>query len=175
MAYQFDFFNQIIDVLSPQQEVSVQDLLNNIRDQEYSALGMAYAKIANATGKDNLGGGVTTGITLTLEPDWQLRFYAGNYVASITGGNLVGGLNNNPIAYTAGVQVRIIQSAASTLVTGGGSALTTDEHNKLMSGLDVTIPSNVWEEILANHLDPGTTGKAVKDIKTKATLASLKT
>ena len=173
MAYVFDFYAQIIDVTSPQVDVIVQDLLNEIRTQEESVLGMAFPKIADATGKDDLGGGVTTGITLTLQPDWQLRFWTGTYPASITGGNLVGGLANNPIAYTAGVQVKLVQSAASTLVTGG-SALTTDEHNKLMTGLDVTIPDAVWEEVLANHLTSGTLGKAVKDIKTKATLASLK-
>jgi len=173
MAYVFDFSAQIIDVTTPQVDVVVQDLVNEIRVQEASALGMAFPKIADATGKDDLGGGVRTGITLTLQPDWQLRFWLGNYTASITGGNLVGGLNNNPIAYTAGVQVRLVQSAASTLVSGG-SALTTEEHNKLMSGLDVTVPAAVWDEVVANHQIDGSTGKMIKDIKTKATLASLK-
>ncbi len=173
MAYIFDFTAQIIDITSPQVEVIIQDLLNEIRDAEYSVLGMVYPKIANATGKDDLGGGVATGITLTLEPNWQLRFWSGSYTASITGGNLVGGLAGNPVAFTAGVQIRLVQSAASTLIAGG-SALTAEEHNKLMSGLDVTVPNAVWEEILINHLNAGTTGKALKDIKTKATLASIK-
>jgi hypothetical protein len=173
MAYAFDFYNQFIDITSPQTVVVVQDLLNEIRDAEYSELGMAYPKIANATGKDDLGGGVSTGITITLEPNWQLRFWAGTYVANITGGNLVGGNAGQPIAFTAGVQVVLVQSAASTIVTGG-SALTAEEHTKLMTGLDASIPDAVWDEILANHLDSGTVGKALKDIKTKATLASIK-
>lgn len=174
MAYVFDFYNQIIDITNPQTEVVVQDLLNEIRLQEDSAWGLAYPKIADATGKDNLGGGVTTGITLTLQPNWQVRFWAGSYTASVTGGNLVGGLSNNPIAYTAGVQVKLIQSAASTIVTSGGTALTSEEHDKLMSGLEVAIPQKVWDEILANHLTTGTVGKAIKDIKTKSTLASIR-
>jgi hypothetical protein len=174
MALAFNFYTQIIDVLEPQDEVIVQDLINEIRVQEQTPLGMAFWKIADATGKDDLGGGVSTGITLTLMPNWQLRFWEGTYTASITGGNLVGGhVTNGPVAYTAGVQVVLVQSAASTLVTGG-SALTTEEHDKLMTGLDTTVPSGVWEEILASHLDTGTTGKALKDTKTKATLASLK-
>jgi hypothetical protein len=93
--------------------------------------------------------------------------------APITGGNLVGGNAGQPIAFTAGVQVVLVQSAASTIVTGG-SALTAEEHTKLMTGLDASIPDAVWDEILANHLDSGTVGKALKDIKTKATLASIK-
>jgi hypothetical protein len=173
MAYVFDFEAQIIDITTPQQTVVVQDLLDEIREAEYSILGMGYPKIADATGKDDLGGGVTTGITLSLVPDWQVRFYEGSYTASVTGGNLVGGLSGNPIAFTAGVQVLLVQSAASTLVSGG-SALTTEEHDKLMTGLDTTIPSGVWEEILASHLTAGTTGKTLKDVKTKATLASIK-
>ncbi|MEN8252801.1 MAG: hypothetical protein ABFQ62_00270 [Patescibacteria group bacterium] len=174
MAYTFDHINQIIDVVSPQVDVDVQDLFNAIREEEQSIRGMAFPRICDATGKDDLGGGVTTGITLTLDPDWQLRFWSGSYTASIVGGNLVGGhTTDGPVAYTAGVQVKLIQSAASTLVTGG-SALTTAEHDKLMTGLDTSVPAAVWEEILASHLNTGTTGKAIKDIKTKATLASLK-
>jgi len=173
MGYIFNFHTQIIDITSPQIEVNVQELINMIRDNEDSFLGMSYTRIADATGKDDLGGGVQTGITLTLYPDWQLRFWAGSYTATIVNGNLVGGLNGDPVAYTAGVQVVLIQSAASTLVTGG-SALTTEEHDKLMTGLDTTVPSAVWDEVLTNHLTAGTTGKTLKDVKTKATLASLK-
>ena len=173
MGYVINYYTQIIDITSPQTTVVVQDLLNLIRDSEDSFLGMAHPKIADATGKDDLGGGVQTGITITLYPDWQLRFWSDNYTATISGGNLVGGLGGDPIAYTAGVQVVLFQSAASTLVSGG-SAMTTEEHDKLMTGLDVSVPSAVWEEVLASHLTAGTTGKALKDIKTKATLASLK-
>ena len=163
MAFAFNFYTQIIDVLNPQQDVDIQTLLNEIREQEESVLGMSFPKIADATGKDDLGGGVTTGITLTLQPNWQLKFWEGEYIASITGGNLVGGdTTDGPIAYTPGVQVKLIQSAASTLVTGG-SALTTEEHNKLMTGLDTSIPDSVWEEVLSNHLTAGTIGKALKD------------
>ncbi|OGJ21907.1 MAG: hypothetical protein A2804_01735 [Candidatus Pacebacteria bacterium RIFCSPHIGHO2_01_FULL_46_10] len=173
MAYVFNFYTQIIDVTNPQATVVIQDLINEIRTQESSATGMAYPKIADAGGKDDLGGGVSTGITVTLYPDWQLRFWAGSYIADITGGNLVGGLGGNPFAYVAGVQIKVIQSAASTIVTSGGSALTTAEHDKLMSGLDATIPPAVWEELLASHQTAGTMGKAVKDIKTKATLGAI--
>jgi hypothetical protein len=68
---------------------------------------------------------------------WQLRFPAGNYIARVAGGNLVGGPGGDPIAYTPGVQALLIQSAASTIVATGGSALTPQESAKLMS-----LPSN---------------------------------
>ena len=36
------------------------------------------------------------------------------------------------------------------------------------------IADAVWNEVIADHLTSGTTGKTLKDAKTKATLASLK-
>jgi len=173
MALLINFHTQIIDVTTPQTTVLVQDLINAIRAAEVSDLGMAYPKIADATGKESLGGGVQTGITVNLYPNWQLRFWAGNYQAEIKGGNLVGGPSGNPIAYTEGVQVKLTQSAASTIVTSGGSALTTEEHDKLMSGLEITIPQGVWDEILASHNVAGSAAKIIKTTKLKATLSSI--
>lgn len=175
MALLFDFDAQIIDVTNPQTSVIIQDLIDEIRSQEaHLAPGLGYPKIADATGKESLGGGVLTGITVNLYPDWQIRFWEGNYQAEIKGGNIVGGLGGNPIAYTPGVQVKLVQSAASTIVNTGGSALTNEEHDRLMTGLDVTVPAAVWEEILASHSTAGSAGKVVQIIKKKATLATIK-
>ena len=119
MAYVFNYHIQIIDITFPQTEVDCQDLINEIRNAEQDNIGMAYPKIADATGKDDLGGGVLTGITIYLYPNWQLRFWEGDYTARITGGNLVGGPGGDPIAYTPGVQVVLVQSASSTIVNAG--------------------------------------------------------
>lgn len=175
MALLFDFDAQIIDVTNPQTSVIIQDLIDAIRTQEaHLAPGMGYPKIADATGKESLGGGILTGITVNLYPNWQIRFWAGNYQAEIKGGNIVGGLGGNPIAYTAGVQVKLVQSAASTIVNTGGSALTTEEHDRLMTGLDMTVPTAVWNEVMAAHTTPGTAGKMLQIIRSKAGLASIK-
>ncbi len=174
MALVFNFHTQIISVTSPQTSVVIQDLLNAIRTEEFAHRGLAYAKIADASGKESLGGGVLTGITVNLYPDWQIKFWEGNYQAEIKGGNIVGGLGGNPIAYTPGVQVKLVQSAASTIVTSGGSALTTEEHDRLMTGLDVTIPAAVWEEVMLSHNVSGTAGRMLQVIRNKAGLASIK-
>jgi hypothetical protein len=120
MAIVFNYYTQIIDITSPQTTLDIQILLNAIRAAEYDTLGMAYPQIAEASGKSDLGGGVITGITIFLFPNWQIRFWEGSYTATITGGNLIGGLNGQPIAYTPGVQIIIVQSASSTLVFGTG-------------------------------------------------------
>lgn len=171
MALIFNYYTQIIEIEAPQTTVVVQDLINDIRAAEFEWIGFAYPKIADAGGKDALGGNVYTGITVFLYPNWQLKFWDGSYTATITGGNLVGGLGGNPVAYTPGVNVNIIQSASSTLLTG---ALTTEEHDKLMAGLDVSIPQAVWSESLATYNTAQTAGKVVKQIKTRAQLAAIK-
>lgn len=173
MGYLFNYYTQIIDITSPQVEVQIQELVNEIRNAEFDQYGLAYPKICDASGKENLGGGVITGITLYLYPNWQIRFWEGNYQATVRGGNIIGGLNDMPFAYVPGVQIQVIQSASSTLVYGTGG-LTTDEHNKLMTGLDISIPDAVWDELLAQHQIQGSAGRTLTRAERKATLSSLK-
>ena len=156
MAYVFDFQNTTIEITSPQVDVDIQELINEIRTVEATAEGIAYPKIANASGKESLGAGITVGITVELQNGWQLHFWEGDYTASITGGNLVGGPGGDPIAYSAGVQVVLVQSANATIVSTGGSALTTEEHDELFAVAD-----NVWDEIItgATHNIPTSAGK----------------
>lgn len=131
MALQFDHAAQRIKVTSPQTTVLIQDLLNACRLEEASDVGIADSKIASAAGKEVLGAGVQVGITLTLLENWQLEFWAGNYTATVTGGNIVAD-SGDPVAYVVGgPQVEITLSAAATITTvdggGGGSAPTAVE------------------------------------------------
>ena len=144
MAYQFDFENSLIEVIIPQSEVTIQELINEIRTAEQTEEGVQYPKIADASGKASLGGGIAVGITVELLGNWQLKFWTGNYIAKISGGNLVGGPSDDPVAYSAGVQVLLIQAAASTVVTlSTGSSLSSEEHSKLMS---LPAPAAIWAE-----------------------------
>jgi len=146
MSYLFDFGTKLIHILSPQTEVDIQDLLDEIRTQEATEKGITYGKIADASGKEVLGGSVSVGVTLELL-GWQIKFWEGNYIAKVAGGNLVGGVSGDPVAYSAGVQTLLIQSAASTVVqVSTGSGLSSEEHDQLM-GLDTdTVPTAVWAE-----------------------------
>jgi len=126
MAYTVDFSSSRIEVTYPQTDVAVQDLIEAVRSAEASAQGIAYGQITNASGKESLGPNVAVGITVELLGDWQLHFWAGDYIAKVSGGNLVGGPGGDPIAYSDGVQVILIQSAASTLVLTG-EGLSTDD------------------------------------------------
>lgn len=57
---------RIIEVTSPQEEASLQDIVNEIRAWEDSDIGQHYPALIDAAGKESLGGGVLVGITATL-------------------------------------------------------------------------------------------------------------
>jgi hypothetical protein len=135
--FTFNFQTSFIEVDSGAIDVDCGTFYSAIKLAQASEEGILYARIAAGSGLSILGPGVQVGLTVELLGAWQLRFPAGNYIARVAGGNLVGGPGGDPIAYTPGVQALLIQSAASTIVATGGSALTPQESAKLMS-----LPSN---------------------------------
>lgn len=122
----FDFFNSIIEVPAPDNTLDMQYLIDQIRDAEDElVLGLEYGKIAEASGKDSLGGGLLTAITVRLLDNWQVRFEArpGPAVEQmiISGGNLVGGPGGIPIAASAFTQV-VQQSSSSGVIATPNTA-----------------------------------------------------
>lgn len=160
--YTFDFASSIIDVDSGISDVDCVDLYLACKLAQASEEGIIHERIAAGSGLVGLGGGVAVGLTVALLGDWQLRFASGNYVARVAGGNLVGGPGGDPIAYSPGVQTLLIQSAASTVVATGGSALTPAESAKLMSlntaslqgGLEVVNRGVQRASLLIPHTEP---------------------
>lgn len=135
MAIAFDHDNQIISLSSPHTTLLLmQDLIDAIRTEEASEPGLQYAKIADATGKTDIGGGVVSDITITLLNNWQIEHAPGSYQAVLKGGQVVGGLGGNPIKYVAGVQVKLIQSVAGTIVATG-SGVTAQDKTDIVNGV----------------------------------------
>ena len=122
--FTFDFINSVVNVEGGVTDVDCGDLYYAIKSAQASEEGIIYERIAAGSGLSDLGPGVQVGLTVELLGAWQLRFPTGNYVARVAGGNLIGGPGGDPIAYSAGVQTLLIQSAASTVVTAGGSVPT---------------------------------------------------
>jgi len=130
MALTFDYVDKHIHV--PQldaQPLLMQALVNAIREEEASERGITYDQITDASGKDALGGGIMTGITVALRSSWKIEFSAGAYQATLTGGNLADALSR--IFNTGSPQVLVQASSASTLVETGVSGLTTTESAQL--------------------------------------------
>jgi hypothetical protein len=119
--FTFSFGSKLIGVDAGYVNVDCAALYAAIKQAQASEEGIIYDRIAEGSGLVELGPGVQVGLTVELLGDWQLSFPVGNYVATVAGGNFVGGPGGDPIAYSAGVQTLIIQSAASTVVTAGGS------------------------------------------------------
>ena len=69
------FSPRLVEILEPDTEISIQNLINLIRDWEDSDEGMLFDYIISAAGKEDLGGGVSVGITATLN-NAQILFSA---------------------------------------------------------------------------------------------------
>jgi hypothetical protein len=118
----FDFYNSIIEVPIPDVTLEMQYLIDQIRNQEDElTAGIQYSKIADASGKESLGAGIYTAITIRLLDNWRVRFQArpgsDTVQCTLSAGNLVGGPGGNPIAPSAYTQVVALSSAAGTIST----------------------------------------------------------
>jgi len=118
--FTFQFGTSLIEVDGGTFDIDCSTLYDAIKLAQASEEGIIYARIGKGSGLDALGPGVQVGITVELLGSWQLYFQPGNYVARVAGGNLIGGPGGDPIAYSAGVQALLIQSANATVVASGG-------------------------------------------------------
>lgn len=126
--FTFNFQTTLVEVDAGVVDVDCNVLYDAIKLAQWSEEGIIYERIGQGSGLNDLGPGVQVGITVELLGAWQLKFPAGNYVARIAGGNLIGGPGDDPVAYSAGVQALLIQSANATVVTtGGGGGATAAE------------------------------------------------
>lgn len=125
--FTFNFSTSLVAVDNGVTDVDCSTLYDACKLAQASEEGIIYDRIAKGSGLDTLGPGVQVGITVELLGSWQLSFTAGNYVARVAGGNLIGGPSGDPIAYSAGVQALLIQSANATIVTATGSIPTANE------------------------------------------------
>jgi hypothetical protein len=118
-TFQFDPINRIITVLAPDTEITVQELINAIRDWEDDHL--EWDKVADAAGKEYLGAGLYVAITVRLL-NWRLKFQDRDQptVCIVRGGNLLAvddqGNYMYPIAPAQNVTVAIAQSTAASLL-----------------------------------------------------------
>jgi len=125
--FTFNFQTTLVEVDAGVVDVDCNVLYDAIKLAQWSEEGIIYDRIGQGSGLNDLGPGVQVGITVELLGAWQLKFPAGNYVARVAGGNLIGGPSGDPIAYSAGVQALLIQSANATVVTASGSIPTANE------------------------------------------------
>lgn len=101
---------RIIEIMAPSTSLVGQDLVDTVRKLEDQFQGMSYAHLLNASGKEDLGGGLFVGITSALQ-DAQL-FFESQTVSVSTG--TITTTDNTPLR----TSLRLIDSGA-TFVTDG--------------------------------------------------------
>ena len=67
LTVEFTTSPRVAEVDAPATEITMQDLVDTLRDIESSFQGTSYDKLLNAAGKEDLGGGVSVGITVALQ------------------------------------------------------------------------------------------------------------
>jgi len=157
--FTFDFLAEQVRVDAGTYDLLVADLYMAVKEAQASEEGIIHEPIGKGSGLNDLGDGVRVGLTIELLGSWQIKFPEGNYIARIAGGNLIGGPGGDPVAYSAGVQTLIIQSAAATVVSLDGSIPTASE-------IAAAVTPAVWEHTATTAA--GTKG----DTLTKARLAA---
>lgn len=101
--------------------ITVQNLVNQIREWEQMPVNLSYPKLLTATGKEDLGGEVLVGITAKLQ-NTKLKFETRESptVCTVSGGNLVAvdtyGDPMYPIEPSNNVTVMLAQSTSASLV-----------------------------------------------------------
>lgn len=123
MALQFDRTSKLITVPAPDTVITVQDLVNEIREYECQQANMDLPKILDAVGKASLRSGRQVGITMTLLDDWRIKFEdrvgPDTVMCYVSEGNCVAQNNysNQPVIYSTYTFVNIEQDTSPALVT----------------------------------------------------------
>ncbi|QQG41625.1 MAG: hypothetical protein HYV90_05735 [Candidatus Woesebacteria bacterium] len=148
-------FDVVVDLYSDAKEDWLSDpLLNKFRFPIVAIGGQA------------IGGGRVISPYIMLRYGWKVRPHEADHTLTVAG-NLITDDETTPFASVLGnYQVVIKSIVSSNSLTAAGTALSSSDLTSIISG--------VWDEAIAAHLSPGSAAKILKDIKTKATLASLK-
>lgn len=151
----FDFEDEVISCAASTTILDAQELVNACRAAEEAAIGITYAPICEASGKNYLDEqtGVRVGITVEFLGDWQIYSQKTSGKFIVTGGNVLQGgpnLGGDPFRPNPLVNYISIQSAASTIVSvSTGSGLSAEEHNRLMALPTETLEADERAALLA--------------------------
>lgn len=187
MAIELNSLTKTIQITSPTTTVTIQELVDTIRDWEDELAHMSIPRVIDAVGKADLGGSVFTAITLTLSADWQIQFWNGVGIGFIQDGTLVGGVGGTPIKPTGGSDtILLTNQVGGTVALSGGAAPTVEQirvemesdgsklsevKNKtdnLPSGIkkNTALPKFTFFMVLTDHISPAP-GKIITGLISK--------
>ena len=130
-----------------------------LKAYEAAEYGIYLLKTHNHNTEVTLGS-LTFARVIEILPPYTVTFEDGQYAVNLVNAN-------SNVAERTNVNQVSVRSANSAGLVAATSTVTTADIN--------AIADQVWSEILSDHTSTaGSAAKALKDIKTKATLASLK-
>jgi len=129
-----------------------------LKAYEAAEYGIYLLKTHNHNTEVTLGS-LTFARVIEILPPYTVTFEDGQYAVNLVNAN-------SNVSDKTNVNQVSVRSANSAGLVAATSTVTTDDVN--------AIADAVWDEAISGHLTTGTTGKTLKDTKTKATLASLK-
>lgn len=135
---------RVAEVSAPSQEITMQDLVDTLRDIESSFQGTSYEKLLNASGKEDLGGGVQVGITVALQ-NLLLAFQARTTPAE------EGTVSTNPGSAIAGLDT--FTDASATFVTNNvkrGSLVINFSDRSIADVVSVDSETQLTTKVLVN-------------------------
>ena len=164
MAISFDRINKLVIVGTPDTEVTVQQLINAVRDYEDEPSNLDVPSIATASGKEDLGGGLSIGITMKLI-DWKVKFDDRTAWTSceVKGGNL--------ICWDTYTQKYVNPVSPAAYVT---SVRTSSVSAAIIENDHLAIADTVWDEALSGHVQAGSIGEKIKKLITTGEYIALK-
>ncbi len=119
-----------------------------------------------AIGGQAIGGGRFISPYIMLRYGWKIRPHEADHTLTVAG-NLITDDETTPFVNVLGnYQVEIKSIVSSNSLTASGTALSASDLASIISG--------VWDERIVEHVATGSAARILKDIKKKATLASLK-
>lgn len=124
----FDKTNKYIQLGVNDTSTNIQELVNAIRDYEDELDRLDIKKLMDATGKDDIGGGNKTGVTLKLLNSWKLRAdttFTTATIVRVSGGNLVTDDGTSPFVSVTNVSYDRALSTAPGLAGTIESDVTT--------------------------------------------------
>lgn len=132
-TYGFDFDDQRIDVDATLNSMLVTDLYTAVKQAQASVEGMAYKVIAEGSGRNVLGVGVETYLTVTLKDSWEVLTLKAAGKFEVFGGNLIRDDQANPFRDNALITYISFMSQAgiATQIETGVSGLTAEESEQL--------------------------------------------
>ena len=145
--------------------ITIQSLVNQIRDWEDEQANLCHARLLAASGKEELGGGALVGITAKLE-NTKIKFAAraSPLTCSVYGGNLVAvdayGDAMFPIEPSTNVTVQLAQSSSPTLLDASDIRIDLALLRKIVANR-----ARIYNNQQIHYEDNGTTPVKTYDLK----------